>query len=50
MGMADEVPRGSPDKSNRKAYLEEQLQRQKIASGGGFLQAWIMSRRYWFTP
>ena len=29
MSMADEAPSGSPDKSNRKAYLEEQLQRQK---------------------
>jgi hypothetical protein len=27
--MADDEPSASPDKSNRKAYLEEQIQRQK---------------------
>ena len=27
--MADDGPGGSPDKTNRKAYLEEQIQKQK---------------------
>src|SRR3954469_5568625 len=27
--MADDEPGASPDKTNRKAYLEEQIQRQK---------------------
>ncbi len=29
MGMSDEAPSSSPDKTDRKAYLEEQMQRQK---------------------
>jgi hypothetical protein len=27
--MADDVPNASPDRSDRKAYLEEQIQKQK---------------------
>ena len=27
--MADDAPGGSPDKTNRKAYLEDQIQKQK---------------------
>jgi len=27
--MADDGPGGSPDKTNRKAYLEDQIQKQK---------------------